>query len=55
MTDHSVTQWIHDLKAGDERAAQEIWERYYEQLVRYARKRLRAAPRPCLGRRRCRT
>jgi DNA-directed RNA polymerase specialized sigma24 family protein len=36
----SVTRWIGDLKAGDNGAAQQLWERYFERLVRLARKRL---------------
>src|SRR6059036_1916383 len=36
----SVTAWIGALKAGDHAAAQKLWERYYEQLVRLARKKL---------------
>jgi DNA-directed RNA polymerase specialized sigma24 family protein len=41
----SVTRWINSLKAGDADAAQKIWQRYFESLVRLARKRLRGAPR----------
>ena len=40
MSDEDVTQWIRELARGDEVAAQRIWNRYYEQLVRLARKRL---------------
>ncbi len=40
----SVTQWIGSLKAGDEEAARAIWERYFDGLVRLARKRLRDTP-----------
>jgi RNA polymerase sigma factor (sigma-70 family) len=36
----SVTRWIDELKAGDEQAAQKIWERYYERLVRICRIKL---------------
>ena len=42
----SVTCWIGELKAGDQAAAQPLWQRYFEQLVRLARARLRAAGRP---------
>ena len=38
----SVTRWIGDLKAGDVAAAQPLWERYFERLVRLARGKLRA-------------
>jgi RNA polymerase sigma factor (sigma-70 family) len=40
-----VTQWIVRLGEGDEAAAQAIWERYFEKLVRLARKRLENIPR----------
>ncbi len=40
-TEHSVTQWINGLKAGDEEAAQRLWERYFGQLVRLAGKKLK--------------
>ena len=48
MTDEgggSVTRWIGELKAGDRDAAQRLWERYFADLVRLARARLRAVPR----------
>jgi DNA-directed RNA polymerase specialized sigma24 family protein len=41
----SVTGWIDHLKAGDDIAAQRLWERYFHELVRLARARLRAKPR----------
>ncbi|MFI5454981.1 MAG: ECF-type sigma factor [Isosphaerales bacterium] len=41
----SVTVWIASLKAGDADAAQRLWQRYFEALVRLARDRLRGAPR----------
>jgi DNA-directed RNA polymerase specialized sigma24 family protein len=41
----SVTQWIDRLKAGDRAAAQRLWERYFEGLVRRTRRWLRHAPR----------
>jgi DNA-directed RNA polymerase specialized sigma24 family protein len=41
----SVTRWISDLKAGDRLAAQALWDRYFERLVRLARKRLQMARR----------
>jgi DNA-directed RNA polymerase specialized sigma24 family protein len=40
----SVTAWIGDLKTGGDGAAQPLWERYFEQLVNLARKRLRDTP-----------
>jgi DNA-directed RNA polymerase specialized sigma24 family protein len=45
----SVTLWLGALKAGDLDAAQPLWERYFAQLVRLARARLRAAPRAGAG------
>jgi DNA-directed RNA polymerase specialized sigma24 family protein len=36
----SVTQWLGRLQAGDQAAAQQLWERYFQQLVRLARIRL---------------
>jgi DNA-directed RNA polymerase specialized sigma24 family protein len=36
----SVTQWIEDVKAGNEEAARQIWERFFAQLIDEARKRL---------------
>jgi DNA-directed RNA polymerase specialized sigma24 family protein len=44
--DDSVTHWISVLKAGDERAAQELWQRYFTRMVELARAKLRAAQRP---------
>jgi DNA-directed RNA polymerase specialized sigma24 family protein len=41
----SVTQWIGLLKAGDADAAQRLWQRYFERLVRLARKKLQGGRR----------
>ena len=41
----SVTCWIEDLKTGRETAAQQVWDRYFERLVRHAQRRLGSAPR----------
>jgi DNA-directed RNA polymerase specialized sigma24 family protein len=41
----SVTDRLDRLKAGDRAAAQQLWEGYFQHLVRLARARLRAAPR----------
>jgi DNA-directed RNA polymerase specialized sigma24 family protein len=43
-TGESVTCWIDRLKAGDREAVQPLWERYYERLVREARRWLKRAP-----------
>jgi DNA-directed RNA polymerase specialized sigma24 family protein len=44
-TPGSVTHWIGALKAGDGMAAQRLWERYFDELVRLAHSRLGALPR----------
>ena len=41
----SVSHWIGRLRAGDQAAAQPLWERYFRQLVALARKRLQGTPR----------
>ena len=41
----SVTQWIHQLKAGERDAVQKLWEGYFERLVRQTRQWLRCVPR----------
>lgn len=41
----SVSHWIGALKVGDAEAAQNLWERYFEALVRLARAKLGAIPR----------
>lgn len=41
----SVTRWVSLLRVGDERAAQEIWARYFESLVGLARQKLASRPR----------
>jgi DNA-directed RNA polymerase specialized sigma24 family protein len=41
----SVSRWVVQLRAGDHRAAQELWERYFRRLVGLARKKLRDTPR----------
>ncbi len=43
--ENSVSVWLTPLKEGDPQAAQEIWNRYYEKLVRLARRKLQGAPR----------
>lgn len=40
----SVTTWIGKLKSGEPEAAQQLWERYFERLVRLAHDRLRGVP-----------
>ena len=41
----SVSRWIEGVKAGDESAAERLWQRYYTQLVNLAHKHLNGAPR----------
>jgi DNA-directed RNA polymerase specialized sigma24 family protein len=41
----SVTVWIELLKEGDPESAAKLWQRYFEALVKLARKRLRGAAR----------
>ncbi|CAN5914293.1 ECF-type sigma factor [soil metagenome] len=44
--DGSISRCLADIKAGDADAIQPLWERYFEQLVRLARRRLRASSHP---------
>jgi RNA polymerase sigma factor (sigma-70 family) len=41
----SVTAWLAQLKAGQTRQADRLWQRYKEQLVRLARRKLGPSPR----------
>lgn len=43
--EESVTTWLANLKTGRTDAAREIWQRYVEQLVRLARRKLGRTPR----------
>lgn len=46
MTDNSdISVWLEDLKRGDDQAAAIIWDKYFPQIVRVARKRLDSLPR----------
>ncbi len=42
----SVTDWLTALREGDRTAAQLIWNRYYGQLVRFARAQMREVSNP---------
>lgn len=42
----SVSRWLDPLKEGDAAAAQQLWERYFQQLVRLARRRLQCSAPP---------
>jgi RNA polymerase sigma factor (sigma-70 family) len=41
----SVTVWLDDVRMQDEQAAQEIWNRYFAQLIPVARRHLHGAAR----------
>ena len=41
---NSVTEWVEALRRNDEQAAQKLWERYFQRLVRLARGHLRKVP-----------
>jgi DNA-directed RNA polymerase specialized sigma24 family protein len=41
----SITQWLHQLSAGNRDAAQPLWEKYVGRLARHARKYLNGSPR----------
>jgi DNA-directed RNA polymerase specialized sigma24 family protein len=41
----SVTTWLNQLKVGESDAARRLWETYFAQLVRLARRKLAATPR----------
>ena len=41
----SVTVWVQSLKRGDAEAAEKLWRRYFEGLIRLARARLQGMPR----------
>src|SRR5262245_3140314 len=45
VPDDSVTQWIAQLRTGDDIAAGKLWERYFHRLAGLARKRLHDVPR----------
>ncbi len=47
MADHeeSITAWIHQLKMGDQTAAQKLWETYFLRMVHLARTKLGEMPR----------
>jgi RNA polymerase sigma factor (sigma-70 family) len=45
----SVTGWLHELKEGNEAAAQQLWNRYFAQLVPLARSRLHGLERDIDG------
>src|SRR5579872_6482581 len=44
-TSGSVTHWLRKLEQGDDRAAHDLWERYFSRLVGLARQKLQAGRR----------
>ena len=44
-SDSSVTTWLNQLRDGDPRAAQQLWERYWSSLIAIAHARLSRIPR----------
>jgi DNA-directed RNA polymerase specialized sigma24 family protein len=40
MSDGSITVWLDSLKRGDDDAARELWNRYFQRLVGLARSKL---------------
>jgi DNA-directed RNA polymerase specialized sigma24 family protein len=44
-SEHSVTLWLEQLQAGDAAAAQQLWQRYVERLIRLAGRKLGDLPR----------
>ena len=45
QSENSITQYFNDLRKGDSNAAQVIWQRYVDDLVRLAHKKLNHASR----------
>lgn len=45
MEDDPITLWIDGLKAGDDAAVADLWNRYFNRLVHLARQRLGTTPR----------
>jgi hypothetical protein len=45
LSEGSVSQWINELRAGNQAAAQQLWDRYFQRLVGLARQKLGGAPR----------
>jgi DNA-directed RNA polymerase specialized sigma24 family protein len=43
--DQSVTRWISAVRRGEDEAAHRLWQRYFEQLLRQARRRMATLPR----------
>lgn len=39
-SDNSITQWVEQLRAGDDQAATQLWERFFTRLTAIARHRI---------------
>jgi DNA-directed RNA polymerase specialized sigma24 family protein len=44
-SNHSVTEWIDCLKGGDPKASNQLWQRYFERLIRLASRKIATLPR----------
>jgi DNA-directed RNA polymerase specialized sigma24 family protein len=44
MQDDSFDSWIEKIREGDEKAARDVWERFFPRLVRLARVKMQGAP-----------
>ena len=42
--DDSITRWIHELRDGDDDAAERLWSRYFQKMVRHAQRSLGPGP-----------
>ncbi len=42
-TDETITHWIEQLREGDSDASEQLWQRYFQQVVELARRRLEGA------------
>ena len=45
MQSHSITVWLNEVKKGNDEAARRLWDRYFPELVKLARRRLAGIPR----------
>lgn len=50
IEENSVTIWISAIRQGDSAAASELWGRYFDQLLRQARRRMNTLPKAGLRR-----
>jgi DNA-directed RNA polymerase specialized sigma24 family protein len=45
MNGHSISVWLEEIKQGNDEAARRLWERYFPDLVKLARRALAGVPR----------